>query len=56
MIRPGVSDTTDVITLGVAERQILELSFPYPGMYMFNPHQDQIAERGCMGHFDVVPA
>ena len=56
VIRPGVSDTTDVITLGVAERQILELSFPYPGMYMFHPHQDQIAERGCMGHFDVVPA
>jgi FtsP/CotA-like multicopper oxidase with cupredoxin domain len=56
VIRPGVSETTDVITLGVAERRILELSFPYPGMYMFHPHQDQIAERGCMGHFEVVSA
>jgi FtsP/CotA-like multicopper oxidase with cupredoxin domain len=56
VIRPGVSETTDVITLGVAERRILELTFPYPGMYMFHPHQDQIAERGCMGHFEVVPA
>jgi FtsP/CotA-like multicopper oxidase with cupredoxin domain len=56
VIRPGVSETTDVITLGVAERRILELSFPYPGMYMFHPHQDQIAERGCMGHVEVVSA
>ncbi len=56
VIRPGASETIDVITLGVAKRQILELSFPYPGTYMFHPHQDQIAERGCMGHVDVVPA
>ena len=56
VIRPGWIDTTDVVTLGVAERQILEFSFPFTGRYMVHPHQDQIAERGCMGFFEVVPA
>lgn len=56
VIRPGWIDTTDVVTLGVAERQILEWSFPFTGRYMVHPHQDQIAERGCMGFFEVVPA
>ncbi|HEY9844650.1 MAG TPA: multicopper oxidase domain-containing protein [Candidatus Caenarcaniphilales bacterium] len=48
------SETTDVITLGTAERHILEVSYRYPGQYMFHPHQDAIAERGCMGQFEVV--
>jgi FtsP/CotA-like multicopper oxidase with cupredoxin domain len=54
VIRPGWSERSDVITLGVAERQILELRYPFPGHYMFHPHQDQIAERGCMGVFEVM--
>jgi manganese oxidase len=45
---------TDVITMGVAERHILEFAFRYPGKYMFHPHQDAIAEHGCMGQFEVV--
>jgi manganese oxidase len=45
---------TDVITMGTAERHILEFSFKYPGQFMFHPHQDYIAESGCMGFFDVV--
>lgn len=49
-------ETTDVITLGTAERHILEFSYRYPGQYMFHPHQDAIAENGCMGFFDVRPA
>ena len=56
VIRPGWIETTDVVTLGVAERQILEFSYPFPGNYMFHPHQDQIAERGCMGLFEVGPS
>lgn len=56
--RTGMSLTpaeeTDVITMGVAERHILEFSYKYPGKYMFHPHQDAIAEAGCMGAFDVV--
>lgn len=47
---------TDVITMGPAERHILEFAYPYPGKYMFHPHQDAIADRGCMGLFEVLPA
>jgi manganese oxidase len=48
------SEKTDVITMGVAERHILEFAFRYPGKYMFHPHQDAIAEHGCMGQFEVM--
>jgi manganese oxidase len=48
------SHESDVITMGTAERHILEFSFKYPGKFMFHPHQDDIAESGCMGFFDVV--
>ncbi|MDV2999518.1 MAG: Copper-containing nitrite reductase [Chroococcopsis gigantea SAG 12.99] len=47
------SHTSDVITMGTAERHILEFAYPYTGKYMFHPHQDDIAESGCMGLFDV---
>ena len=46
---------TDVITMGTAERHILEFSYRYPGKYMFHPHQDALAEAGCMGQFEVLP-
>ena len=45
---------TDVITMGTAERHILEFAYRYPGKYMFHPHQDVIAEAGCMGSFEVM--
>ncbi|MEH1843291.1 MAG: multicopper oxidase domain-containing protein [Nostoc sp.] len=48
------SEKTDVITMGIAERHILEFAFRYPGKYMFHPHQDAIAENGCMGEFEVL--
>ncbi len=48
--------TTDVVTMGTAERHILEFAYPYPGKFMFHPHQDAIAEAGCMGRFDVIPS
>ncbi|WP_017653485.1 multicopper oxidase domain-containing protein [Fortiea contorta] len=50
------SEKTDVITMGIAERHILEFAFRYPGKYMFHPHQDAIAENGCMGEFEVIKA
>jgi len=37
--------STDVITMGTAERHILEFEFKYPGEFMFHPHQDRIAEN-----------
>ena len=49
------NEETDVITMGTAERHILEFSYPDPGHYMFHPHQDLIAENGCMGFFEVLP-
>jgi manganese oxidase len=52
---PGGGTITDVVTLGVAERRILEFRYLLPGRYMLHPHQDQIAERGCMGMFEVLP-
>jgi manganese oxidase len=45
---------TDIVTMGPAERHILEFSYKYPGQYMFHPHQDYMASAGCMGIFDVV--
>jgi manganese oxidase len=48
------SEKTDVLTMGVAERCFLEFAFRYPGKYMFHPHQDAIAENGCMGQFEVI--
>jgi manganese oxidase len=56
VVGTGAQEPIDVVTLGVAERRILELSYPFPGRYMFHPHQDQIAERGAMGLFEVTPA
>ncbi len=47
---------SDVVTLGTMERHIIEFSYIYPGTYMFHPHQDLIAEHGCMGKFEVLPA
>lgn len=48
------TEETDVITMGTAERHILEFAYQTPGKYMFHPHQDGIAEAGCMGLFDVI--
>ncbi|MEG4066773.1 multicopper oxidase domain-containing protein [Microcoleus sp. Pol11C2] len=48
------SERTDVITMGVAERHILEFTYGYAGKFMFHPHQDAIAEAGCMGVFEVL--
>ena len=53
----GTSDVpsmhNDIVAFTQTERAILELTFPEKGRYMFHPHQDQIAERGCMGFFEV---
>jgi manganese oxidase len=48
------SHRSDVITMGTAERHVLEFTYDFPGRYMFHPHQDAIAEAGCMGNFEVL--
>jgi manganese oxidase len=50
------SHQSDVITMGTAERHILEFSYADVGKYMFHPHQDAIAEAGCMGNLEVIAA
>jgi nitrite reductase (NO-forming) len=45
---------TDTITMGQAERAMVEFTLPEPGRYMFHPHQHYLAERGSMGWFAAV--
>jgi nitrite reductase (NO-forming) len=45
---------TDQITLGQADRAVLEFRLPTRGRYMFHPHQHRLAERGAMGWFTAV--
>ncbi|MBW4699326.1 MAG: multicopper oxidase domain-containing protein [Aphanocapsa lilacina HA4352-LM1] len=51
----AAAEEADVVTMGTAERHILEFAYRDPGIYMFHPHQDAIAENGCMGQFRVLP-
>lgn len=46
--------STDTITMGQAERAIVEFTLPLPGRYMFHPHQHHLADRGAMGWFAAV--
>ncbi len=53
LYRSGTSLTpdehTDIVSLGPAERAMLEFRLPRRGRYMFHPHQSWMAERGAMG-------
>jgi FtsP/CotA-like multicopper oxidase with cupredoxin domain len=45
------SELTDTVILGQGERAILEMTFRYPGDFMFHAHQSEFAELGWMGLF-----
>ena len=45
------SQHTDTLMLAQGERAILEMTFRYPGDYMFHAHQSEFAELGWMGLF-----
>ncbi len=47
-------ERTDLLTLGPAERAIVEFRLPSRGRYMFHPHQTQMAEHGAMGWFAAI--
>jgi FtsP/CotA-like multicopper oxidase with cupredoxin domain len=47
-------ERTDVVSLGPAERAVLEFRLPRRGRYMFHPHQRLMAEHGAMGWFAAV--
>jgi FtsP/CotA-like multicopper oxidase with cupredoxin domain len=48
------TEYTDVKTLNIAERAILEFSYDFPGTYMFQCHVTEHMEQGLMGWFKVV--
>jgi nitrite reductase (NO-forming) len=48
------SEHTDVVSLGQAERAMLEFRLPRRGRYMFHPHQSHMAERGAMGYVVAI--
>lgn len=45
---------TDIIAMSQAERSILDVRFPYTGMYMFHAHVSEFTELGWMGFFEVT--
>ena len=49
-------EITDTVMLCQGERCVIEFSYKYPGMYMFHAHQNEFAELGWMGFFNVLPA
>jgi len=49
------SEYTDIVTLGQAERSIIEFRYDYPGRYLFHAHQSEFAELGWLGQFEVAP-
>ena len=48
------TEYTDVKTLNIAERAILEFTYDFPGTYMFQCHVSEHMEQGLMGWFKVV--
>jgi FtsP/CotA-like multicopper oxidase with cupredoxin domain len=58
LIRTGTKmqpdETTDIVSLSIAERAILEFTYEYPGYYMFQCHLTEHMEQGLMGWFNVV--
>jgi FtsP/CotA-like multicopper oxidase with cupredoxin domain len=47
------AEYTDVKTLNIAERAILEFQYDFPGDYMFQCHVTEHMEQGLMGWFRV---
>ena len=44
---------TDTLTLGLAQRGLLEFSYQFPGFYIFRAQVPHVAELGCLGVFQV---
>lgn len=49
------TEYTDVKTLNIAERAILEFQYDFPGAFMFQCHVSEHMEQGLMGWFQVKP-
>jgi manganese oxidase len=46
--------TNDIVVLGQGDRGIVELSYKYPGKYMFHAHVAEFTDLGWMGFFNVT--
>ncbi len=46
-------ELTDIVTMGQAERHMLEFTYREPGRFMFHAHQSELAELGWMSMFEV---
>ncbi|MFQ5951433.1 MAG: multicopper oxidase domain-containing protein [Candidatus Geothermarchaeales archaeon] len=45
---------TDTAMFCQGERAILEFSYNFPGVFLFHAHQQEFAELGWLGHFNVT--
>jgi FtsP/CotA-like multicopper oxidase with cupredoxin domain len=58
LYRTGTSlqpqELTDVVTMGQAERHMLEFTYREPGRFMFHAHQSEFVELGWMSFFEVA--
>ena len=58
LYRTGTSLTphefTDTISMGQAERHMIEFTYDHPGRFMFHAHQTEFTELGWMGFFEVT--
>jgi FtsP/CotA-like multicopper oxidase with cupredoxin domain len=48
------NEFTDTVTMGQAERHMLEFTYRWPGEFMFHAHQTEFVELGWMSLFKVV--
>ena len=57
LYRTGTSlqpdEFTDVISMGQAERHMIEFTYDQPGHFMFHAHQSEFVELGWMSAFEV---
>ena len=58
LYRTGTSLTphefTDTISMGQAERHMIEFTYDHPGQFMFHAHVTEFTELGWMGFFEVT--
>ncbi len=58
LYRTGTSlepdEFTDIISMGQAERHMIEFTYPEPGSFMFHAHQTEFVELGWMSFFEVT--
>ena len=48
------SEFTDTISMGQAERHMIEFTYDHPGRFMFHAHVTEFTELGWMGFFEVT--